>query len=260
MPEILQSADDVRKQMQRAGLSRIAPAVLELLRPSIRLVVGEQAEQPVSRLGGRPNLPSDIAWPARRSGDPHSFLAQLDLRGLPICEGLPIPRTGSLFFFCDAQYLPDPSYQSDVKDGINVIYHPTSLPEHKVRTPPRDLNSEYIFESLAFNPELDLTAPSPDVWEISSLNLDDAESSAYCDLFTQISTHGDSVHRMGGYPNQVQYGKGEPPDDWRLLLQLDSQDEAGMMWGDMGRLYFTIKENHLQLLLFENVSMNWQCG
>lgn len=110
------------------------------------------------------------------------------------------------------------------------------------------------------NPKLDLTAPAQDVWEISSLDLSDAESYAYCDLFTQVSASDGSVHRMGGYPNQVQYGKLEPADDWRLLLQLDSQDEVGMMWGDVGRLYFTIREKELQSSIFENVGMNWQCG
>ena len=29
---------------------------------------------------------------------------------------------------------------------------------------------------------------------------------------------------------------------WRLLLQLDSDDDAGMMWGDEGTLYFWVPE------------------
>lgn len=260
MPQVFQNVDEVRKQMQRTGLSRIAPAILKLLRPSIRLVVGERSEQPVTRLGGLPNLPSEIAWPTRRSGDPHSFLAQIDLAALPTCEGLPLPRTGSLSFFCDAEYLPDPDDSQDVTDGIKVVYLPTALSNYDVRTPPRDLSREFIYDSWAFSPMLDLTAPAQNAWEISSLNLNEAESSAYCDLFTQVSTHGESVHRMGGYPNQVQYNKLDPADHWLLLLQLDSQDEAGMMWGDMGRLYFTIKQSDLESSSFNNVSMNWQCG
>lgn len=260
MASILRSNDEVNSEMRKAGLSRIAPAVLKLLRPSIRLVVGEHSEQSVTRLGGAPNMPSEIQWPTRRSGDPHSFLAQIDLATLPICEGLPLPRTGSLFFFCDAQYLPDPDDSQDVKDGIKVVYLPTALSGYDVRTPPRDLSRECIYESLAFNPELDLTAPAQNVWEISSLNLNEAESSTYCDLFTQVSTHGEPVHRMGGYPNQVQYNKLESADDWLLLLQIDSQDETGMMWGDMGRLYFMVKQSDLESSSFDNISMNWQCG
>lgn len=188
MPPIFQRAEEVNKRMERSGLSRIAPAVLNLLRPSIRLVVGEQAEQPFTRLGGIPNMPSEIEWPTRRSGDPDSFLAQVDMADLPICEGLPLPRTGSLFFYCDTEYLPEPSDQQDVRDGTKVIYCPSSLSKHGLRTPPRDLNREYIFKSLSLKPKLDLTAPAQDIWEIRSLDLTDAESSAYSDLFNQVTT------------------------------------------------------------------------
>jgi len=54
-----------------------------------------------------------------------------------------------------------------------------------------------------------------------------------------------AVTRLGGYPNRVQYSKLKPTDDWQLLMQLDSEDEAGMMWGDVGKLYFTILEHDL---------------
>ena len=30
-------------------------------------------------------------------------------------------------------------------------------------------------------------------------------------------------------------------DDWRLLLQVNSDDYAGWMWGDVGRVYFWIR-------------------
>lgn len=260
MASIFQRIEEVNKGMQKAGLSRIAPSILKLLRPSIRLVVGEQSEQPVTRLGGHPNLPAEIAWPSRRSGDPLSFLAQVDLAGLPTCEALPLPPAGSLFYFCDAEYLPDASDQQDVKDGIKVIYCPGSPSAYSPRTPPRGLNSEYIFKSLSLKPTLDLTAPALDVWEVRSLDLSDAESFAYCDLFTQVSASDGSVHRMGGYPNQVQYSKLKPTDEWQLLMQLDSEDEAGMMWGDVGKLYFTILEQDLKSLSFDKTWMNWQCG
>jgi uncharacterized protein YwqG len=260
MAPILQSVAEVNSQMKKSGLSRIAPATLKLLRPSIRLLVDEQTEQPVTRLGGAPNMPSEIAWPTRRSGDPHSFLAQIDLAGLPVCEELPLPRTGSLSFFCDAEYLPDPGDPQDVKDGVKIVYCPTSLSDNSLRTPPRDLNSEYIFKSLSLKPAPDITAPAQNAWEIRSLDLSDAESYAYCELFTQVSASDGSVHRMGGYPNQVQYGELEPADDWRLLLQLDSEDKAGMMWGDRGRLYFTIREEDMKSMSFEKAWLGWQCG
>lgn len=265
MASIAQRTEEVNKRMEKAGLSRIAPDVLKLLLPSIRLSVGERSKEPVTRLGGTPNMPAEFRWPTRRSGDPHSFLAQIDLAGLETCDGLPLPRDGSLFFFCDAEYLPEVSDPLDVSDGIKVVYSPTSLSDNQLRTPPPELKAEYIFESLRLQPMLDLTAPTQSVWEIETLHLSDAESYAYGELFGQVCASPESVHRMGGHPNLVQYGRLDHTSDtggadWRLLLQLDSEKEAGMMWGDQGRLYFTIRELDLRSLRFQNASMGWQCG
>ena len=265
MASIFQRTEEVNKRLERAGLSRIAPDVLKLLRPSTRLIRGEQSEQPVTRLGGTPNMPREIAWPRRRSGDPHSFLAQVDLARLEICDGLPLPDSGSLFFFCDAEYLPEGSDPRDVSDGIKVVYSSTSLSDNRLRTPPPELNTEYVFKSFSLKPTLDLTAPAQDVWEIESLHMSDAESYAYGEIFAQVCASDGSVHRMGGYPNLAQYrqleftGRAEAPD-WRLLIQLNSEDDAGMMWGDQGKLYFIIREQDLKSLSFEKARMDWQCG
>ncbi|MDP3853118.1 DUF1963 domain-containing protein, partial [Phenylobacterium sp.] len=47
--------------------------------------------------------------------------------------------------------------------------------------------------------------------------------------------------------------------DWRLLLQLDTDDEAGMMWGDVGSLYFWIRERDARIGDFSKVWMILQC-
>ncbi|MBI2809943.1 MAG: DUF1963 domain-containing protein [Candidatus Melainabacteria bacterium] len=46
---------------------------------------------------------------------------------------------------------------------------------------------------------------------------------------------------------------------WRLLLQLDSDDELNFMWGDCGTLYFCIDEHALKKLDFSNVWLELQC-
>jgi uncharacterized protein YwqG len=47
--------------------------------------------------------------------------------------------------------------------------------------------------------------------------------------------------------------------DWTLLLQLDSDDAADMMWGDAGRLYFWIRKQDLRARDFSRVWMILQC-
>jgi uncharacterized protein YwqG len=45
-----------------------------------------------------------------------------------------------------------------------------------------------------------------------------------------------------------------------LLLQIDSEARAGMMWGDLGRIYFMIHKDDLRRRRFENVVLILQCS
>jgi uncharacterized protein YwqG len=47
--------------------------------------------------------------------------------------------------------------------------------------------------------------------------------------------------------------------DWILLLQLDSEQRAGMQWGDHGRLFFWIRRQDLERCDFSNVWMLLEC-
>jgi uncharacterized protein YwqG len=48
---------------------------------------------------------------------------------------------------------------------------------------------------------------------------------------------------------------GWSPAPGPTLLQLDSDHEACMMWGDLGRLYFWIKDADFEACRFENTWM-----
>ena len=48
-------------------------------------------------------------------------------------------------------------------------------------------------------------------------------------------------------------------DSWQLLLQVDSDEAAGMMWGDSGMLYFWIRKKDLAARRFERVWCVMQC-
>ena len=48
--------------------------------------------------------------------------------------------------------------------------------------------------------------------------------------------------------------------EWRLLLQVDSDDNAGMMWGDVGRLYYWLRRDALDRGDWEEAWMILQCS
>lgn len=46
---------------------------------------------------------------------------------------------------------------------------------------------------------------------------------------------------------------------WRLLFQLDSRDEANIMWGDVGRLYYCMRADDIAARDWELAWMVLQC-
>jgi hypothetical protein len=87
-------------------------------------------------------------------------------------------------------------------------------------------------------------------------------------------------HQVGGYAAPVQgpveyevgmaalgaeASDGGPALDaeagrWTLLAQIDSDDRAGMMWGDVGTLYWLTRRQDLADGSVANSSFTWQCG
>jgi hypothetical protein len=45
---------------------------------------------------------------------------------------------------------------------------------------------------------------------------------------------------------------------WRLLLQIDSDDDLGLRWGDCGVLYFGMRADDLRAERFERAAVTWQ--
>jgi uncharacterized protein YwqG len=46
---------------------------------------------------------------------------------------------------------------------------------------------------------------------------------------------------------------------WRLLLQIDSDDDLGLRWGECGTLYFGMRADDLRAERFERAVITWQC-
>ncbi len=66
------------------------------------------------------------------------------------------------------------------------------------------------------------------------------------------------VHRIGGHMDPVQDFVQEK-DDF-LLFQVDSEEKAGMMWGDAGVLYWLIDYHKLMRGQFDEARIEGQCS
>lgn len=281
----------ISKLLTDNRLSRVASDLVAMLQPAIRLKTFPCREDELSlgstRIGGRPDLTDDVVWPVWK-GKPLAFLAQINLNDLvrfPFASVL--PQDGWLLFFYDAE---QSTWGFDPQDlgSWAVILMPNDGSPLKRRGVPSEALPGGFYKPCRVEMREVLTAPPFESPFVRKLNLTESEEDAYWDLLEEIYADGDKEvsHQILGHPEPIQgdmqlecqlvsnglycgdlTGYNNPrakelakgAEDWRLLFQLDSDDDAGMMWGDVGRLYFWIRQEDLENGDFEKSWMILQC-
>jgi uncharacterized protein YwqG len=263
------------------GQDKGAPAIIDLLKraasPTILLKEGDRA---IARLGGLPYLPSGVDWPLRE-GRPLHFLAQINLAGVRRVGGPDwLPDKGVLHVFYDAEHQPWGDTPTD-HDGWAVLH--TAKMSSAPSPPPAGLGTPFGERDLS-GQGVD-SYPTPERLGIGAAV--DAESGDLVFDVLRSGFNNEIEHRIGGFPTPIQNDTMEldcqlasngvtvgGPDsyrskaakvlagdasDWRLLLQLESDYEAGMEWGDSGCLYVWIREQDARAGDFSRVWFVLQC-
>jgi len=269
-------------------LSSLSSALQELARPCASFELQKTKNCPAgsSKLGGCPDLPEGFDWPVSR-GRKLDFLLQVRLRDLNSLPGTgALPRDGVLSFFYDLDKQPwgfDPAQLS----GFRVVYFRESTPLRKHPIP----NAEFGLDECRIEFRPGCTLPNHGCRAYERLNLSDEMADVYSDYIKALANHGRSgsppQHRLLGHAENIQgdmqleaqlvtnglycgnpSGYNDPrrkllekgADDWMLLLQLDSDEDAGnFMWGDCGMLYYWIRAQDLMECRFDRVWMTLQC-
>jgi Domain of unknown function (DUF1963) len=182
-----------------------------------------------SWVGGWPRLMSADDWPVN-DGQPLVFVAQLDVTDLRSVWGdCPIPDVGSLAFFYDpfeasAELAPTVVRVPELGSAIEVVRE--------------DLDEEQPFPEVRVRPELVLTV----VVDPTSTGTDD-DGELRAEAQDLLEPSDGPRHQVGGHAAWIQ-----DPEELRramLLLRLDSDDRAGMTWGDAGGLLWVIPPDAL---------------
>jgi hypothetical protein len=244
------------------GLGAHVGALEPHVRPAVRLTTRKVDTVPAgaSRLGGRPDLPDDLVWP-RRDGRPLAFLAQIDLADVARVQPDGPAAAGHLWFFYDAKEEPW-GFDASHAGGSRVLFRPSGT-ALRPSAAPEDLAETFPLCALGFEayedpPDLDDMEPPA--------AMDEAASEKYGAVREFLSSGtGGTAHKLLGHADRVQ-GPMEPECErlagagkWRLLLQLESDHTAGMMWSDMGRLYFWIRDEDLQAGRYDHTWTVLQC-
>jgi uncharacterized protein YwqG len=277
--------------IQKNNLTDFADQIIASIKPAIHISKVDSQESVIgaSRIGGLPDVPTDFQWVLSQDL-PLSFLAQIncaDLQGLASAKNL--PNSGILYFFYDAIEQPWGFDPSD-RGGSAIIYHPSTenlipsvLPEGA------DIDNDWLFPSSAIQFREVLSLPSYDSLPFEQLAIPEDSVDDYVNLIADVNelmAANEPIHQMLGYSSNIQgdmqlecqltsheINCGDPSGyndpiakdleagaaDWLLLLQLDSDDDVEMMWGDMGMLYFWIQESSLQSQRFDEAWTILQC-
>ncbi len=249
-----------------------------------------------SKFGGLPDLPPDVDWPQFR-GRYLTLVAQINLAEMneAVLDDR-FPHAGILYFFYD---LESWGFDPADRGSARVIHIGEDLtrinrreaPEHpKPRSHLFGLikrrERSHTFKACKLSFRLCLTLP--DFTSLAyeafkqAVSLTEEEEDQYADLLNEIGAE----HRLLGYSEPVQNDmqlecqlvtngvncggtdcQADPranslksgAADWRLLLQVSEDSNSDMMWGDLGMIYFWIREDDLRDQNFDNCWLIFQC-
>ena len=260
--------------------------------PYARIGLGE------SRIGGVPDVPSAFEWPrwspSKQRDDkfahpwrpnspaPLGFIAQIDLCGIPQVDDS-LPSSGWLYFFYD-RYCEPWGFDPADRGCCRLFYVNSDRSGLERAELPPDSNPDHVAEPCLIEAWPELTLPD----DLPDLEYGTPAYEAYrglCDELTQAG--GLTHHRVLGHPQLVQNpmelecqlasngvycggSEGYQSDraeslksgaaEWRLLLQIDTDEEGpGWVWGDVGRIYFWIRRHDLKSLRFDDCWLIFQC-
>ncbi|MFI9203218.1 YwqG family protein [Streptomyces sp. NPDC053048] len=281
-----ESTTDALHALAREHLpAGIAERWIGLLRPGLGLekASDSSADTVVGRLGGLPELPVGEEWPVWEGHGPLSFIASLDCAALPSAAlDIALPTDGTLaFFYFDGQ-LDDgraevSPYEPDSWAAARVVYVPAGVPLVE-RAAPAGIRP---YAEVRLAARVETTAPypwHPVVYREFAPMADDHPvwDEDFREALWDLPGAG---HSVGGHADPAQDdvetevacgALGNPPRNdprineealrWVLLAQFGSDDDAGMMWGDCGSLYWLIRPEDLAARRFDRAMFTWQCS
>lgn len=268
-----------------------AAGFIAMLRPAVRLEHAVDGDPVVAQLGGLPTRPVET-WPAWEDHGPLGHVLSFDCA--PVAATLPglgLPATGSLaFFYYDGAYDDfattvgpwDPSTHA----GSRVV-HTDENAAGDGAAPPDGLT---VFPSVGLTAVRTVTWPSYEtpvadaLWARAGVagprdGVASASVDALYEALEKLPDAGYDTHQIGGHAcpqqgpvemevEQLRRGLLDEPFEWtdpavlasagqwNLLLQVASDGDARMMWGDVGQLYYLVRGSAGP----EDALFTWQCG
>ena len=221
-----------------------------------------------SKIGGEPYFPKTESIPTGSDGRELFFLAQINFDETPRLD--PFPQKGILqFWLADNELFGlNPDDQTKPLDFRVIFFAEIEKEQSALRTDfaflknyeemPIEAGTSYLLDFEA----VEELAPLTDYRFFEKFGHDffeqfgDREWAVRDRFDNDVQAPG---HKLGGYAHFTQEDPRDPDDPMLLLFQLDSDDEIGCEWGDVGIGNFFIREAELRARDFSRVLFNWDC-
>ncbi|MEU8221874.1 DUF1963 domain-containing protein [Kribbella sp. NPDC048915] len=292
----MRDESDERRSVVTAVARKYLPAdvadeFVAMLRPALRLVRARDGEPVVAQLGGLPTVSalSASSWPTWEGHGPLDHVLSFDCA--PVAAMLPelgLPTDGRLaFFYFDGKDEFESTvgpWDPSTRPGFRVLHLAASTRADAATPAPRGLDP---FPAVPLAAVRTLSWPSYQTLSVEALwskhglrgpSADPVIDGLYDELW-KLPDAGYDTHQIGGHAwsqqapvelevEQLRCGlAGEPFDwsdpsvqsatsEWQLLLQVASDDAANMMWGDLGQLYYLVRDAQQPA----DALFTWQCG
>ncbi|HAC65756.1 MAG TPA: DUF1963 domain-containing protein [Cyanothece sp. UBA12306] len=227
-----------------------------------------------SKFGGDPYFPKHLKYPKNPEGQPLYLLAQINFAEVPPLENF--PSQGILQFYLDGQH---DSYGFEFDDMMTQS-HFRVLYFEEIETDQDKLITDFSFLPdvieeeilLPFLGDFSLTFTkkyepmSGYDYQIESLfqNNIDNDQLDLCNLLDDYTElYEGEEHKLGGYPfftqDDPRFTLAEGIEPYCLLLQMVSDDDADIWWGDAGVGNFFIQPSALAKRDFSRVIYYYDC-
>jgi uncharacterized protein YwqG len=225
-----------------------------------------------SKFGGIPYLPKSAQYPKNSKGQPLFLLVQINFAEIPKLESF--PKHGILQFYIgdDDQYglqFEDMTNQENfricyfsevVKNEESLVTDFSFLPSPRFVPVSNSKSCSLVFE-LKQQPISAYDYQFEDT--IFNGSFPGHREDLYPTLGSYEKIFRADGHKLGGYPYFTQSDpRGNEKyrsKDFKLLLQVDTDSNADIMWGDAGVANFFMRETDLKECVFSEVMYNWDC-
>jgi uncharacterized protein YwqG len=242
-------------------LAHLERLLKPLIKDATRIIVETPIAMPEhsnikSHFGGQPYFEKGEKWPKAKNGKRLEFVFQIfNENNIALPENIKLIQ-----FYYD--FDENPWFAED--DGWLVKIYTRIHTENVeiIEKSKKHVNVNYC--EITYQNIKSL----PDSEGISSHTIDEEariygmNSYLYEEAVVKLIGETEGRSQLGGYPSWIQsngepvssaerIARGSPPENYSFLFQLDSEDNAGLMWGDSGSVYvfYDEKNNKTEFVL-----------